>query len=416
MGGIERVVLEHLRIFSSQGADVELLLNRPPVLMKGVIKCKYTILPDVESERHVQLSQYLQNYQPDLLIFHGVSHSFGKQDVRTANENCIKNVCVIHFPFMSNIALDGGEENSWKIFLENGRQCTAFATVSEVDAHFWRALGIKAFHVQNPFVHPSTSLQCLSHTGDSADDEVNIIWVGRICEQKQPKAALAAFALALKQFPHLSLMMIGGDAKSIKKLKKTAEELNIAGKVIFVPERPDINEYWVKADIHLLTSICESFCLVWAEAKAIGVPTVMYELPYLDLAKDKRGYIAVEPKNNKALANAIVDLAKNKEKRIAMGYDAKESLATFNDEAVWDSWMRLYDGLNEETAGGKVDEHLRIIVEQLYKALCHDKETHRWPERMENDFKRLTKCSMKSFANLLHGIVECTAKLKRKLH
>ena len=72
--------------------------------------------------------------------------------------------------------------------------------------------------------------------------------------------------------------------------------------------------------------------------------------------------------------------------------------------------------VTDDDEGIDVDANLRTIVEQVYMAVCHDKEIHRWPEGMENDFRRLTKCSMKSFANLLHGLVECLAKFKRRLH
>ncbi len=268
--------------------------------------------------------------------------------------------------------------------------------------------------MQNPFVHPKNIIKNVDN--DNNKGVVNLIWIGRLSEPKQPLVALDAFARAVSKYPKLTLTMIGGENVGIANLKMKSKKLDIESQVVFVPEQPDINEYWAKADIHLLTSICESFCLVWAEAKAAGIPTVMFELPYLELAQDSRGYVSVEQKNVDALADAIVDLARNNKKRIAMGREASESLAPFNDDAVWDSWMRLYEGLDNDEAGTYVDPNLKTIVSQIYFAVNHDKVNHRWPERMENDFRRLTKCSMKSFAKLLHGFVECVAKFKRKLH
>lgn len=410
MGGIERVVLEQLRIFSEHGAQVELLMDRPPVLMKERITCKCTVLAQSADERERQLTKYLQENSPDLLIFHGVSHQFGKQDAEVATRCGTKNVCVIHFPFVSNIALGGGEYNSWKQFRENGEACTAFATVSEIDAHFWRALGKKSFHVQNPFVHPPKNAEMSRRTGE--DGVANLLWVGRLCEQKQPKTALAAFARAVARCPGLTLTMVGGHAGGIGEYRKVAERLGVAEKVEFVSERPDISEYWAKADIHLLTSICESFCLVWAEAKAAGLPTVMFELPYLELAHDPRGYVAVEQRTVEALAGAIVDLAQNAKNRLEMGREAKESLKPFTDEAVWDSWMRLYEGLMDDKAGIEEDPNLRTIVTQLYAAASHDKEVHRWPEEMAEDFTRLTRCSMRPLAKAMRTLAELGRKIK----
>lgn len=414
MGGIERVVIEQLRIFAAHGAVVELLLDREPQLMRGRLNCPWVVLAANAKDREEQLQLQLKTSHPDLLIFHGVSHQFGRQDVQVATGLGIKNVCVIHFPFVSNMALGGGEYNSWREFRENGRSCTAFATVSAIDALFWRALGKRAFHVQNPFVHPSKNAETSRRTGE--DGASNLLWVGRLCEPKQPKAALAAFALAAAACPGITLTMVGGDAQGIKAMVKEARKLGIESKVTFVPERPNIDEYWAKADIHLLTSICESFCLVWAEAKAAGIPTVMFELPYLELAADQRGYMAVEQKNVPALAKAIVELARDGKKRLAMGRDAKASLAPFNDEAVWQSWMRVFEELDNPKAGIDVDPNLKTIVSQAYAAVCHDKETHRWPEEMAENWRRVFRCSMRPLATGLAGLVALVRKVKSLAH
>jgi glycosyltransferase involved in cell wall biosynthesis len=209
--------------------------------------------------------------------------------------------------------------------------------------------------------------------------------------------------------------MVGGDVNGIKALQKEARRLGVLEKVEFVPERPDINEYWAKADIHLLTSICESFCLVWAEAKAAGIPTVMFELPYLELAEDKRGFIAVEQRNIKALAGAIVKVVNDGGLRLSMGKDAKESLSPFNDEAVWQSWARVFEGVKEAEAGLDVDTNLKMIVSQMYMAVCYDKEVHRWPEEMADNWQRLTRTSMLPIARGLECLVDTGRKIKAKI-
>ena len=410
MGGIERVVLEQLRIFSAHGATVELLLDQDLSLMRGKVMCPYTVLPSDENKRRDMLKECLLNKRPDLLVFHGVSHSHGAADAEIAAECGVKSVCVIHFPFMSDLALEGGTHSSWQEFRMNGSACTAFATVSEIDAMFWRALGKRAFHVQNPFVHPSRNVETIRRDGE--DGAANLLWVGRLCEQKQPQSALDAFARAVQKCPGIRLTMVGGDANGIYRLRRYARQLGVSDRVQFVPEQPDISEYWATADIHLLTSICESFCLVWAEAKAAGIPTVMFELPYLELAADKRGYIAVEQRNVEALADAIIDLVNNGEKRLRMGREARESLAPFNDEAVWQSWMRLFDGLDDPKAGTEVDPNLKTIVSQIYAAVCYDKEVHRWPEEMADDWYRLTRTSMRHVANFLQRTVGAVRKAK----
>lgn len=412
MGGIERVALEQIKIFSVHGATVKMLLNSGHGAMLDALGCPVAIIPAKGHGRAAFLRDYFTLEKPDAIILHGESHRDFPDDMAIINECNIKSVCVAHFPFMTNIALLG-TRNTWKAFIERTSACTAIATVSEIDAKFWRALGGKAFHVQNPFVHPPADALSVRKRGEGGT--VNMIWVGRLVEQKQPEAALEAFALVAKARPAARLTMVGGDPQGIKRMARAAKRLGIADKTEFVPERPDISGYWAKADIHLLTSICESFCLVWAEAKAAGMPTVMFELPYLELAADPRGYVAVAQKDVKALADAAIALIDDAGRRERMGREARESLAPFNDDAVWESWTRLFAGLDDPSDGTGADADFKTVVTQIYAAVCHDKETHRWPEEMEADWMRLTHCSMRPFARFLHSAVSAVRKIKSKI-
>lgn len=412
MGGIERVVIEQIRIFQARGIKVTLLIEQSPDSALKLFKCQSVVLPQVSRSRVNTICDIASKSKPDMVIFHGLSIHYAQVDIEAFRKLSVPTIAVIHFPFHQTIALDRWY-NAIADYLSRSSGCNAIATVNTIDAFIWRALGKKAFHVQNPFVHPPKNVETIRRTG--VDGAANLLWVGRLCEPKQPKSALAAFALAAKDCPNITLTMVGGDERGIRQMHKEAVKLGVAEKVKFVSERPDISEYWAKADIHLLTSICESFCLVWAEAKAAGIPTVMFELPYLELAEDKRGYVAVEQKDVQALADAIVGLVNNAERRLALGEEARESLARFNDEAVWQSWCKLFDGLKDPKAGLEVDPDLAMIVRQMYFAVCHDKETHRWPEEMASDWQRLTRTSMRPFARILGKAVKGLVSIKRRI-
>jgi hypothetical protein len=77
--------------------------------------------------------------------------------------------------------------------------------------------------------------------------------------------------------------------------------------------------------------------------------------------------------------------------------------------------MQLFKGLDDPKAGTEVDPNMKTIVTQMYAAVCHDKETHRWPEEMEADWMRLTHCSMRPFARFLHSAVSAVRKIKSKI-
>ena len=98
-----------------------------------------------------------------------------------------------------------------------------------------------------------------------------------------------------------------------------------------------------------------------------------------------------------------------------MGKDAKESLSPFNDEAVWQSWVRVFEGVRDPNAGLEVDSNLQTIVSQMYMAVCYDKEVHRWPEEMVDNWQRLTRMSMRPIARGLECLVDTIRKIKAKI-
>lgn len=408
MGGIERVVIEHLRLFREHGVAIKLLVEKPITTTRELVQENEIVLSLDTAKRKWQLEEIIKSFRPEAVIFHGTSHKLSSVDVSVVNSFAIPSICVVHFPFNSAMALES-RYNGWVRFIGEVLDKCVLATVSRIDALWWRSLGCRAFHVQNPFVKPK-NVDLSRRTVE--DGTTNLIWVGRQAEQKQPSAALAAFARVHAVEPKTRMMMIGGSDAGWKPYKDEAKRLGCLEAVQFISERPDINEYWAKADIHLLTSVVESFCLVWAEAKAAAIPTVMYELPYLELAEDHRGYIAVDQRNVTALADAMLTLVRNPERRRAMGLDAKASLDLFNDEAVWTSWKKLFDALKSDETGREVPEDFKTVVSQIYSAYAFRKEKHQWEENMEADFRRLTGGSLRPLARFLEHCVDVSRRLK----
>lgn len=354
LGGIERVVREHLRIFAERGAECKVF---------GEANCEI-VLPVVGNGRKTKLKEFLLEFKPDYLILHGVAHPAAKEDIKIAKELGIKTIVVCHFSFPSAMLLDR-DELANRNFLEGVRGADMVATVSAIDAKWWRALGCRAMHVQNPFVHPKNA-EVIRRSGDSGT--MNLLWVGRNAEPKQPKVALAAFARLAEKVPEVHLTMVGGSDEGWNAIRKEAKKLGLANKVTCLGQRDDLNELWDKADLHLLTSVTESFCLVLAEAKAKGIPTAMFEIPFLELTESKKGLVLAPQGDVEGLVDKIAAVLSDREELNKLGKEAKESLAPFNDDAVWASWQKIFAALKSGEDGYEVSEDLKTIVTQQFFA------------------------------------------------
>ena len=76
------------------------------------------------------------------------------------------------------------------------------------------------------------------------------------------------------------------------------------------------------------------------EGQSFGLPTVMYEMPWLPLVEGNNGIIAVPQGSKQKAADAIVELLNNDELRLEMSKKARENVerfAGFDYEGVWQS-------------------------------------------------------------------------------
>ncbi len=104
----------------------------------------------------------------------------------------------------------------------------------------------------------------------------NILFIGRLVEEKNPCAALEIFSkLSNKQ----CLLEIIGDGNLLEKLQEKANKLSITERVNFVGKQDDILPFIQKADALILTSKYEGFGMVLVEAIAVGVPVISFNCP-----------------------------------------------------------------------------------------------------------------------------------------
>jgi hypothetical protein len=150
--------------------------------------------------------------------------------------------------------------------------------------------------------------------------------------------------------------------------------------------------------------------LVIAEAKQYGLPTVMYDIPFLELIESGEGVIRHTDNDNKSMANSIVELFKNESRLQELSNQAKASLAQFNDEAVAMSWALLF---SQQLS--KVDNLPTYTIREMVKA---------WNIRLEQDQWKIRFCDMMNkcfgslferFANGVMRLLESLIQLKRKI-
>ena len=181
-----------------------------------------------------------------------------------------------------------------------------------------------------------------------SDDELVILYLSRLHPKKRPEDLLIAFSQVANIIGKTKLI-IAGKGEEENKLRKLISKLKLSDKVIlagFVSE----SEKWVllkRCDIFVLPSMIEGLPLAIIEAMACGKPVIATNIkPFSEIIRDGVTGILVPVCSPERIAEAIIYLALNPEKRKEMGKKARETVREkFSLERMVEDTEKVYEGI-----------------------------------------------------------------------
>jgi glycosyltransferase involved in cell wall biosynthesis len=157
------------------------------------------------------------------------------------------------------------------------------------------------------------------------DGEPVVLYVGRLDREKSVDRVLLAFERVASILPAAQLVLVGQGTET-ERLRSMAEALPVAARIRFLGLRPhdSLAECYQAADVFLFASETETQGLVLAEAAACGLPAVAVDAPGCDeVVRD--GDTGILTKGDPAaLAEAVIGLLLDPERRRAMARRARE--------------------------------------------------------------------------------------------
>ena len=161
-----------------------------------------------------------------------------------------------------------------------------------------------------------------------------VIAVGRYVYQKGFDLLLKAWAQVEKEFPDWELSIFGeGDRtpyfKLIEKLGIHSDKCHLEGRS---------------------SARFEGFGMVLVEAMACGLPVVSFDCPCgpKDIVKDGEDGLLVESGSLSALANGLLSLMNDPERRLSMSKAAQKNAQRFKIEYVAQQWQQLFEQVNNK--------------------------------------------------------------------
>jgi len=178
--------------------------------------------------------------------------------------------------------------------------------------------------------------------------------VGRVSPNKAIESTIAALAVARAHGdPAATLQVIGKPATDsyVAALHRYVAEMGLADAVTFAGHASDatVASAYAAADVLVVTSEHEGFCVPVVEAMSAGLPVVAFDQGAVPEVLGGAGALVFD-KDPYALAAAIADLLADAPRRVALREAGRRRLAELDLESAADRFVSLLTPLLEGSA------------------------------------------------------------------
>lgn len=176
-------------------------------------------------------------------------------------------------------------------------------------------------------------------------ESCKIISVGRMEYQKGYDMLIEAWKIAKDELPGWTLSVYGGGDRSLYEQKIKEDNVD---RITFNPPVSSIGEVYSESSLYVMSSRYEGLPLVLLEAMSYGLPIVSFECPCgpRDILRPDFGRL-VKPDDVKALAQTIVESAKDLTWRQNAVTEAKRRSRMFSKDIIMEKWNNLFISLEK---------------------------------------------------------------------
>lgn len=178
----------------------------------------------------------------------------------------------------------------------------------------------------------------------------NLISVSRLSSEKNIEGLLRAFSMVKHQLKGRKLILYG-DGPQQKELEELAKSLQIEENVIFAGNVKDFTSQNDDASIFVLNTLSEGMPNALIEAMLAGYACICTDCPIGAprwLSDDERRVKLVPVKDDKALSEAMVEVAHDKKKAESLATNALEVRDVLDPKRVGGLWLNLIKEVLDE--------------------------------------------------------------------
>ncbi len=171
-----------------------------------------------------------------------------------------------------------------------------------------------------------------------------VLMVGRLIKTKHQDKLIELFAKI--NLPDWKLMLVGYDHLkqcNMERLRKLAEELGIASRVIFAGKVEDLEDIYLISSVFAFTSSSEGFPNVIGEAMSAGLPVVAFDCIAgpSEMITDKHDGFLVPLFDYTGFQSRLKELMNSQDLRARFGVNARESIKRFSSDIICEAFYEF---------------------------------------------------------------------------
>lgn len=169
------------------------------------------------------------------------------------------------------------------------------------------------------------------------------IAVGRLTFQKGFDMLLNVWKEVKENGSEWTLYIVGS-GEDEKELKTKAKNLHVDDSIKFIPNTPNIHEYYQKASLYIMTSRFEGLPLVLIEAKQKGLPCISFDCPNgpSEIIQNNKDGLIIPFQNCKAMSKGIISLTSDRNKLKTFSQEALNDVnKRFSRDIIIKQWIDL---------------------------------------------------------------------------
>lgn len=193
-------------------------------------------------------------------------------------------------------------------------------TLSPTDVVFWKLRGLQhVAYIPNPASALTAAALATGTDREYDGGTLELAWWGRLNNTTKQLLHLVDVAAQLKRRGvDFRLTIIGPDSRDLSamQIRQHASSRGVDDVIDLLGEQSTEQLLTALSSAHLLvsTSAIEGYQLTILEAQAMGMPVVMYDLPWLVTVRGNPGVVTTPPDDPAALADAIAAIARDPER------------------------------------------------------------------------------------------------------